>query len=67
MSRGITSFSDFIKEHTAGGTRYRCAYALCRFYVMRRSGNALAGHSKAVAAIKRHVEAIHVPTGEATP
>lgn len=65
MARGITSFTDYIKKHTPGGTMYHCPF--CSFNIRRQRGNALPAHNKAVAAIKKHVEERHQPTTEAKP
>lgn len=61
MARGITSFGAFTKTHTPGGTRYGCPYCAFFFHPMQ-CGNALGRYSRAVATIKRHVEAKHPDT-----
>jgi hypothetical protein len=64
MARGITSFYGYTKTHKPGGTYYKCSS--CSFGLFRQRGNALAMHSKAVAAIKRHAEKAH-PEGSIDP
>ncbi len=58
MARGITSFTAFWFELLPGRARYHCTR--CSFSVsIPRAQNALARHSKGVAAIRKHALAEH--------
>lgn len=57
MARGITSFTAYTKTRKGPLTVYGCYQ--CAFTMIRRRGNALAGHALAVAAVKAHVERVH--------